>query len=86
MGGGEASRVPREYPADAPARQSRQILPKKSQTGAPSPTATAGGRGGGYFWSEGGGIEQRVGVVCRKLVIRAGAVTLGMFARNFGMQ
>ena len=83
MGGGEASRVPREYPADAPARQSRRILPKKSQTGAPSPTA--GGRGGGCFWSGGGGIEQRVGLECRKSVIRAGVVTLGRIARNFGI-
>ena len=44
MGGVEASRVPREYPADAPARQSRRILPKKSQTGCQNLGAASSNR------------------------------------------
>ena len=67
-----------------PLRDSRgEFCPKSPKLGHPHPLQAVGV--GDDFGGGGGGIEQRVGLECRKSVIRAGAVTLGMFARNFGI-
>ena len=66
-----------------PLRDSRgEFCPKSPKLGHPHPLPAVGV---GDDFGVGGGIEQRVGVMCRKSVIRAGAVTLGLFARNFGI-